>query len=74
LIGRVADSAVGFILESQACIAQAIIGEYRLGVAAVVSIEYVFASRKGVLKLLEYELFERDLFAPLDNRLFDYIN
>ncbi|MBK0404644.1 hypothetical protein I5M27_16735 [Adhaeribacter sp. BT258] len=74
LIGQVADAAVGFILETQASIAQAVKGEYRLGVAAIVSTEYVFASRKGVLKLLEYELFERDLFAPLDNRLFDFIN
>jgi hypothetical protein len=74
LIGRVADAAVGFILETQASISQAINGEYRLGVAAIVSTEYVFASRKGVLKLLEYELFDHDVFAPLDNRLFDFIN
>lgn len=74
LIGRFADAAVGFILETQASIAQAVTGEYRLGVAAIVSTEYVFACRKGALKLLEYELFDRDVFAPLDNRFFDFIN
>src|SRR5687768_11883063 len=74
LIGQVADAGVGFILESQCGVDQAIKGGIRLGVAAIVSTEYVFASRMGILKLLEYELFDRDVFAPLDNRLFDFIN
>jgi hypothetical protein len=73
-IGQVVDSAIGNILETQAGIAQAIEGGIRLGVAAIVSTEYVFACRKGILYLLEYEVFGRDVFAPLDNRLFDYIN
>ena len=74
LLGQIADAGVGFILETQGCIKQAVEGGIRLGIASIVSTEYVFASRMGVLKLLEYEIFDRDVFAPLDNRLFDYIN
>src|SRR5688572_1406773 len=73
-IGQVVDAAIGHILETQACVSEAIKGEVLLGVACIVSTEYVFACGKGILNLLEYELFGRDVFAPLDNRLFDYIN
>ncbi|GGK71673.1 hypothetical protein ACD591_04920 [Rufibacter glacialis] len=72
-IGGVVDKLSGSILQSQGCVSQAVSGRILLGVANIVAIEYVFATKKGMLKLLELEVFGQDVVAPLDNRLFDFI-
>ncbi|HEX8350745.1 MAG TPA: hypothetical protein VF598_12350, partial [Hymenobacter sp.] len=77
-IGGVVDALVGHILENQGSVGQALANkspnDVRLGVAGVLALEYVFASRTGVLKLLELELFGKDVVAPLDSRYFQFVN
>ncbi|MBC6611902.1 hypothetical protein H8B15_13290 [Hymenobacter sp. BT507] len=76
--GRVLDALVGHILENQASVAQTLAGKpaqaIRLGVAAVLAMEYVFASRQGLLKLLELEVLHRDVVAMLDSRFVEFVN
>lgn len=77
-LGRVIDALVGHILETQASTAQALAGkqptDIRLGVAAVLAMEYVFASRQGLLKLLELEVLNRDIVAVFDSRFVEFVN
>ncbi|MBF9254925.1 hypothetical protein I2I11_16600 [Pontibacter sp. 172403-2] len=72
-LGGVINNRIGRILNSQACITQAVSGGIRLGVANIVAIEYIFATKKGILKLLEWECNGNDVIAPLDNKLFEFI-
>ena len=62
--------ALGHILENQASVAQTLANkastDMRVGVAAVLAMEYVFASRQGLLKL---EFLGCDVVARLDSRL-----
>ncbi|WBA44284.1 hypothetical protein [Hymenobacter canadensis] len=77
-IGSVIDTLAGHILENQASVAQTMARkqptETCLGIAAVLAMEYVFASRQGLLKLLELEFFGRDVVAVLDSRFIDFVN
>ena len=73
-LGRIVDAVSGRILQSQGCVSQAVKGGISLGVASIVAIEYVFATRQGKLKLLEWEVNGRDVIAPLDNRLFEFVH
>lgn len=72
-LGAAANAAVNRILNSQACVRQAKKAGIVLGVASIVAPEYVFASKKGILALLEFDIFGRDVIAPLDNRYFDFV-
>lgn len=76
--GTVIDALVGHILENQASVAQTLANkapaDMRVGVAAVLALEYVFASRQGLLKLLELEFLGHDVVARLDSRFVDFVN
>ncbi|QCK15182.1 amidohydrolase family protein [Mangrovivirga cuniculi] len=72
-LGATLNDLLSRILNSQASVSQSIKGGVSLGIANVITPEYVFASKRGVLKLLELDLFDRDVIAPLDNRIFDFI-
>jgi len=72
-LGRQTDRLIGKILNSQACVDQCLESGVSLGVATVVAPELVFASRKGLLCLLEFDLFKKDVIAPLDNEIFEFI-
>ncbi|MCX2744147.1 hypothetical protein OO013_09735 [Mangrovivirga sp. M17] len=72
-LGATLNDLLSRILNSQASVSQARQAGVKLGIANIITPEYVFASEKGVLKLLELDLFGKDVIAPLDSRIFDFI-
>jgi microsomal dipeptidase-like Zn-dependent dipeptidase len=77
-VGSVIDALAGRILENQSSVAQTLAGKppaaIRMGVAAVLALEYVFASRQGLLRLLELKVWGREIVASLDSRFIDFVN
>jgi microsomal dipeptidase-like Zn-dependent dipeptidase len=73
IAGKLTDKAVGHILQNQASVAQSVEAGISLGIASIVAIEHVFATRKGKLKLLEWEVFGKDVIVPFDNSYFDFV-
>lgn len=72
-LGKLVNKLAGRILNSQACVDYCIDAGLHLGVAGLVAIERVFASKKGMLKLLEAEVFGKNIVAPLDVEHFEYV-
>ncbi|MFD3003193.1 hypothetical protein ACFS7Z_22720 [Pontibacter toksunensis] len=73
-IGGGVDPLLGHIFRSQACVSQSVKGGIKLGVANIVVMEHVFATRQGVLNLLELEVGGKKVIVPLDNRYIDFVH
>ena len=67
-LGNFVDKLIGEVLQTQCCISQVETGQVQLGIAAIAPVEYAFASRKGLLNLLEWRT-----ISPLDTDFFDFI-